>query len=671
MLFKKYSKGKRILIICGLSLIGLLLLLVVSAEYTSRPKFCTTCHYMEPFYESWATSTHKEVACVKCHYAPGFKSVIETKTVGLVHLVTYITEFYKRSKPTAEVSDASCLRSGCHEARLLSGREKFKRVYFDHAPHLTELRRGKKLRCTSCHSQIVQGDHMKVTESTCFLCHFKSGPGDAKIHNCTFCHDAPTRENSTEEVVYDHSNVVEKNIACERCHTEMIVGDGSVPLENCYNCHWEQDRLNRLKETNFMHKTHITEHKIECQQCHTLIQHKLPEKESLHLLDCTSCHVDPHKAQITLFTGKGGYNAHPAPNPMFIRSITCKGCHVFHEDAKNANVNGETFKASKKSCENCHGKGFDRLLSDWKNISQKKLDALVQDYQKVNNEIIRSSSAKKAEALKLLREAKYNIDLVEVGKSVHNVQFADELLRGAHEIITKSLNLIGSKTIIRPYQETSKFVPAQCNTCHFGVEVETKLIFGMQFSHKKHVVDRQLNCKTCHSNVRKHGELIMTKTNCATCHHNKETENCMPCHTLQYSVYSGTLDKTKYATIEPDEMFEAEVECIACHNYDVNKSVVPGTQSCLECHDEESYIKTYNNWRENSIKAIESIENWISQNGNLKLTDQQKDQVNWVKEVLTLVKTDNSEGVHNPKFYESVLKQCQDTLNMINPGSIE
>jgi cytochrome c nitrite reductase small subunit len=86
MLFKKYSKRKRILIISGLSFLGILLLLFASAEYTSRPKFCTTCHYMKPFYESWATSTHKDVPCVKCHYAPGFKSVIETKTVGLVVL---------------------------------------------------------------------------------------------------------------------------------------------------------------------------------------------------------------------------------------------------------------------------------------------------------------------------------------------------------------------------------------------------------------------------------------------------------------------------------------------------------------------------------------------------------------------------------------------------------
>jgi len=310
-------------------------------------------------------------------------------------------------------------------------------------------------------------------------------------------------------------------------------------------------------------------------------------------------------------------------------------------------------------------------LHDWKNISQQKLDAVVQDYQQVNNEIIHSSSTKKAEALKLLPEAKYNIDLVEIGKSVHNVQFADELLRGAHEIITNALKLVDSKTVIRPYQETSKLVPAECNTCHFGVEVEARQIWGTEFSHTKHVVDRQLNCETCHSNERRHGELTMTKSKCATCHHQEDTEDCSTCHALQFSVYSGTLDKVKYPTIEPDVMFQAEVGCIACHpakRDEINKSVVPSTQSCLDCHDEESYIKTYNTWRENSIKVIAAIDNWLLQNRNLMLTDHQRDQVNLVKEARTLIKIDNSKGVHNPKFYESVLKQCQDTLNKINPG---
>ncbi|MHC4404218.1 MAG: hypothetical protein ACYTG0_31575, partial [Planctomycetota bacterium] len=105
---------------------------------------------------SWQESSHKDVSCVKCHFPPGLGEKVRGKMLGLVQLAKYVTSS-EGPRPAAEVPDASCLRSGCHETRLLSGRVEFHGVSFDHRPHLQTLRRGKKLRCTSCHSQIVQG----------------------------------------------------------------------------------------------------------------------------------------------------------------------------------------------------------------------------------------------------------------------------------------------------------------------------------------------------------------------------------------------------------------------------------------------------------------------------------------------------------------------------------
>ncbi len=666
MLFKNLPKKKRILYIGLISFFGFIVFMILAAEFTSRPKFCTTCHYMQPFYDSWASSSHKDVTCAKCHFAPGFKSIIETKTIGLVHLVTYVTEFYKKSKPTAEISDLSCLRSGCHETRLLHGRVKFKKVYFDHKPHLTELRRGKKLRCTSCHSQIVQGDHMKVTESTCFICHFKSGPGDPEIHTCTFCHDAPTRENSVGDIRYDHTRVVAQKIDCQRCHTEMIVGDGYVPKENCYNCHIEPERLERYPETDFMHKTHITDHKIECQQCHTLIQHKLPSKGELHLLDCQGCHVEPHKAQITLFRGVGGFNAHEVPNPMFNRSITCKGCHIFHSAKKDAKMNGDTYRAKEESCESCHGKGFGRLLEQWKKISLQKLANVQKDYQIVRKSIAASGSKNKAQAKKLLEEAKYNIDLVKFGKSVHNVQFADELLRGAHANLNKAIKLIKANVKLSPYPEVSKVVPAECNSCHFGIEVQTKDIYGLKFSHQNHVVSRKLTCKECHSNDRRHGELILSKSKCASCHHTEQTDHCASCHKFQNSIYNGTATVPDMKLTQ-SVMAEAEVECIACHNMELKGSIKPTVESCQECHEEKEYNESLQKWKMQTTDALKVIEEWFGINRKLKLTQEQQKKVAWVKEIVKIIKTDNSKGAHNPEFYEAAVKACLDELLSIAP----
>src|SRR3990172_2372714 len=154
----------------GACLLLLLVMVGIAGWYTSRSEFCNSCHIMEPYYQSWQKSAHKDVACIDCHFPPGFGGKVRGKMLGLVQLAKYVTKS-EGPRPAAEIPDESCLRSGCHEKRLLAGRGNFRGMAFDHTPHLEETRRAKRLRCTSCHSQIVQGEHMRVTTTTCFLCH--------------------------------------------------------------------------------------------------------------------------------------------------------------------------------------------------------------------------------------------------------------------------------------------------------------------------------------------------------------------------------------------------------------------------------------------------------------------------------------------------------------------
>ncbi len=175
-----------------------------SGWYTSRPQFCRSCHIMEPYYVSWQHSSHKDVSCIKCHFPPGVGEKVRGKMAGLVQLAKYVTDS-AGPRPAAEISDASCLRSGCHEVRLLSGRLEFEGVPFDHAPHLLNVQRGKQLRCTSCHSQIVQGSHMTVTTSTCYLCHFKEVHLNEGLGACTRCHQIPEQQYDLGGgVMFDH-----------------------------------------------------------------------------------------------------------------------------------------------------------------------------------------------------------------------------------------------------------------------------------------------------------------------------------------------------------------------------------------------------------------------------------------------------------------------------------
>ena len=60
-----------------------LLLFAAAAEITSQSRFCSTCHYMKPFYQSWKTSSHGNIQCSVCHYPPGLRSFFRAKVEGL------------------------------------------------------------------------------------------------------------------------------------------------------------------------------------------------------------------------------------------------------------------------------------------------------------------------------------------------------------------------------------------------------------------------------------------------------------------------------------------------------------------------------------------------------------------------------------------------------------
>lgn len=248
-------------------------------QLSSSPLLCNTCHIMKPYVQAWKTSKHNMVTCVECHYPPGFRDSLWVKYQALAQVAKWATQTYS-SKPFAEVEDASCLRSGCHSQRLLQGKVVYKRgIIFDHRPHLEQVRRGRQLRCTSCHSQIVVGTHIEVTESSCFLCHFKGmkvGRELTPLGGCTGCHQAPKGEILVGSVRFSHEELVRRGVACQKCHLNVVEGEGEAPRERCFTCHNQLEKLDRYPDTPFLHDFHVAGHNIECARCHTEMRHRLP-----------------------------------------------------------------------------------------------------------------------------------------------------------------------------------------------------------------------------------------------------------------------------------------------------------------------------------------------------------------------------------------------------------
>lgn len=659
--FKNVFGFKRFLLFTGIYIVLFLIVLAGAAEYTSRPSFCPTCHYMESFYQSWRVSAHNKVDCVECHFEPGLSGVIKGKLNGLVQIVSYVSSTYKKRKPWAEIPDNTCSRSGCHERQAFQDTTyEFKGVSFNHKHHLQELRRGKTLKCTSCHSQIVQGTHIEVTESTCFNCHFKKSSDPehkfAKLSECTTCHDwkSKTKEQMAN-FRYDHSNVVKNEISCNGCHTNTVAGNGDVGKERCFQCHFETDRLEKYDNTELIHGTHITKHSLKCSNCHLSIQHEVQKMDPSTPPNCISCHSNSHSAQLNLYTGENGINTEKMPSVMYLNGINCKGCHIFHETSKN---DISTFKSKGSSCEKCHGKGYDKLVDQWKTASEKRLKEIYSIYNIASAQVKNTKAVKKADAEKLISDAYHNIRIVEVGKSVHNIQFADKLLSSSYDLMKQALNVIGSGSRLPEFKSSSEFIPNECYNCHSGIQEISVRKYDMNFSHNLHIVKEKVSCDKCHSNANKHGELILSKQNCNNCHHaaNKTNESCSKCHSFQTQVYNGTyLGKN-----QPDFMKQGGVGCIDCH-VNADNLVKPDNKICLKCHD-NSYPKQMDEWKNDVKKLLSETNGLLNELKGAGLNNEQLAQVNEIRKNINQISSYQSIYVHNYDLISSYLSDQKKKL---------
>jgi len=258
-------------------LIGFCILAIGAFFYTAKvsfqnPKNCTACHFIVPYYKKWETSTHKMVPCLKCHEY--------TAERALAAQFMFLAGAYN-PRPLTNVPDKNCLQAGCHDKRLVTSKVTFTKrgISFDHKPHFTEMKRGIKLHCRSCHSDIVQGEHLKVSLNVCYLCHFKGVAHDQAQTGCPSCHSAPTKPIAYKGKTFSHEAALKAGYKCNKCHVEITKGDGITSQDKCYFCH--VDRTEKYSDVKLIHDKHVTAKQIDCLYCHSKIEHgkiKMAEK---------------------------------------------------------------------------------------------------------------------------------------------------------------------------------------------------------------------------------------------------------------------------------------------------------------------------------------------------------------------------------------------------------
>ncbi|MBW1856201.1 MAG: hypothetical protein JRJ00_16280, partial [Deltaproteobacteria bacterium] len=103
---------------------------------TENPYFCGSCHTMETPFKTWQS--------------------------GLLMVAKYFTGYYP-PKSSANVSDASCLREGCHTKTkddlyqpILCKQFENATIKFNHEVMLTQQNFGIELKCNNCHEHVSE-----------------------------------------------------------------------------------------------------------------------------------------------------------------------------------------------------------------------------------------------------------------------------------------------------------------------------------------------------------------------------------------------------------------------------------------------------------------------------------------------------------------------------------
>lgn len=504
------------LIVIGIgSFVGLL-------AYSTAPSFCRSCHIMEPYYQAWANSQHKSVACVDCHYPPGSpQTILWKKFQALSQVAKFVTRTYS-SKPFAEVEDASCLRSGCHSLRLLQGKViTEKNVIFNHRPHLEGVRKDRQLMCVSCHSQIVVGKHMEVTYDTCYLCHFKGQQKGRELNplaGCTACHILPDKEFKVGNITYNHKTFLGSHqVECQSCHQDVIQGTGEVGKDKCQTCHNEPEKLKKFDDMAFLHENHVTKHNTACFHCHEIIKHAVVKAGHKKLsYDCGVCHLEMHGIQKDLYRGVGAKGVNPMPSPMYLSNVDCIGCHTNGKGLDNGYGKSKTFTGGEEGCIKCHDESYKGTLVGIHELVLNSLSKMQNTVATLTNAIKDPTASQTAE----LNDIAHNLYFVQKGHSVHNVYYSSQILRLAYEKLTSIAS--EHKIEIVDLSDQPVISGGFCATlCHdkVGVKVpaDTKSFNGKVMPHKHHM-DLGLSCTDCHTFGNHKDVKLKQPTKCSECH---------------------------------------------------------------------------------------------------------------------------------------------------------
>jgi nitrate/TMAO reductase-like tetraheme cytochrome c subunit len=421
-------------------------------KITGHPKFCASCHNMEEYYVSWEHSSHKDIACVKCHADPGVSGTVAAKAQGMVQLVQYVAGSYG-TRPHGEISSASCQQGDCHGQIVNDGTVLmlYDKIKFRHDKHLSEHPNGKSLNCVSCHGQTVQDQHISVSKTTCLTCHFYDrGEKDAASDDCENCHIVPEEEVTFVDEPFSHKDFMagDGDVTCIHCHSQVTEGGGAVSRVRCMACHLEEH--GEVEDQVEFHLIHVSAGHFDCLSCHDQIKHgdRQMAEQLLTSSNCTTCHGGKrHSVQEAIYAGTAVSAMDTMPDVMYEAGVACDGCH---DDAQITQLGDLTLTSrisGAKQCVHCHdSEDYADELASWQEATREMLNELGPALAELEKALQSSqaSTEQLTEAKKLAGSARTKLDMVVKDGSygAHNAGYVMEILDKVLEEIEMGRSLV-------------------------------------------------------------------------------------------------------------------------------------------------------------------------------------------------------------------------------------
>jgi nitrate/TMAO reductase-like tetraheme cytochrome c subunit len=400
-----------------------------------------------------------------------------------------------------------------------------------------------------------------------------------------------------------------------------------------------------------------------CNSCHIMNPYYDSWKASSHHeVNCMECHFEP--GFVGYVKGKGVAPAHMAnyflgraatkPNAT-VKDTSClrSQCHNY-EDITSANINFNDVKFP-------HDKHVEKVVDGMKiscGMCHNRIEG--NEHFKINRGVCFTCH--------FLKSGESENKLVQTGcRGCHKIPDVMEsgLLSIDHMEFVSYGASCEKACHKREFEKSSEVPESVCLNCHnYGKSQHT----DRTELHEIHTNCEKVECFACHGEV-SHGQeestSASTRMKCEKCH--SET------HNIQVSVYTASSHpqgKENRRIVSP--MFLTHVECTGCHieqsqpfsgnAYSFGKVTKAVPRACDTCHEPgtgQDYIPYWQGvikkLHEQVSSKLVKLENIAKSEIDEKTARKLESECNKAKEILELVKSDGSWGIHNLKYTEALL----------------